>query len=312
MGFFVDKDKIATSIQVVAQPGPVFVKLRDKETIFAVDGVAAFDIKNNLVILQLSGEGKPLSISDSDVVQRSDSVSVIGYSDEKYKATPGIIKNILKSNKWFWTKVATSKEISGAPVLNDNGQVIGATVGYGDGSHSYVIPSNALKALLTKSAPLESLTEWKKREHIRAEVHQSQGEQKYAAKKYKKAIVDFDRVIELNPEHVRAHYKRGNSKFKLEDYVSAIKDYTHAIKLNPKHARAYNNRGNTKFKLENYVDAIDDLTHAIKLNPENAISYKNRGIVKCKLGISNRDKVMQRWQYGYTTKVLLTLVNLFN
>ena len=283
MGFFVDKDKIATSIHAVAQPGPVFVKLRDKETIFAVDGVAAFDIKNNLVILQLSGEGKPLSISDSDVVQRSDSVSVIGYTDGKYKATIGTIENILKSNKWFWMKVATSKEISGSPVLNDNGQVIGTTVGYGDGSHNYVIPSNAIKVLLTKSEPLEPLTAWKKREHIRAEVHHSQGEQEYAGKKYKKAIVDFDRAIELNPEHVRAYYKRGNTKFQLEDYTAAIDDYTHAIKLNPEHARAYNNRGNTKFKIENYADATEDYTHAIKLNPEYARAFNNRGSTKFKL-----------------------------
>ena len=286
MGFFVDKDKIATSIPVVAKSDPVFAKLSDKEKILSIEGVAAYDVKNNLVILKLTGKGNPLPIGDSNAVQKNESVSVVGYTDGKYNATTSTIENILKSNKWFWMKVATSKEISGSPVLNDNGQVIGTTVGYGDGSHNYVIPSNALKALLTKSAPLEPLTAWQKREHIRAEVHHSQGEQEYAAKKYKKAIVDFDRAIELNPEHVRAYYKRGNTKFKLENYTDAIEDYTHAIKLNPEHARAYNNRGNSKFQLENYTDAIDDYTHAIKIDSDNAKTYSNRGGAKIKLGES--------------------------
>ncbi len=280
-GFFVDKDKIVTNIHVVAQSVDFFANFSNTEKTLSVEGVAAFDVKNNLVILKLSGEGSPLSIGDSNAVQKGESVSVIEYTDGKYKATTGTIDNILMSNDWFWMKVATPIEISGSPVLNDNGQVIGATVGYGDGSHSYVIPSNALKALLTKSnKSWESLTAWKKREHIRAEVQHSQGEQKYGAKKYKKAIADFDRAIELNAEHVRAYYKRGNTKHILENYVDAIEDYTDAIKINPQHARAYNNRGNSKIKLENYVDAIEDYTDAIKINPQHARAYNNRGSTK--------------------------------
>ena len=114
-GFFMDKNKIATNIHVVAQPGPVFAKLSDEETILAVEGIAAYDVKNNLVILQLSGEGTPLPIGDSDAVQSGDSVSVVGYSDGKYKATAGTIDSIFKSDKWFWLKVATSNECSGGP-----------------------------------------------------------------------------------------------------------------------------------------------------------------------------------------------------
>ena len=38
-GFFVNTDKIATNIHVVARPGPVFVKLSDKEDILAIEGV---------------------------------------------------------------------------------------------------------------------------------------------------------------------------------------------------------------------------------------------------------------------------------
>ncbi len=295
-GFFVDKDKIATNIHVVAQPGPIFAKLSENETILAVEGVAAFDVKNNLVILKIAGKGSPLPIGDSDTVQTGE--SVIGYPDRKHKATPGTINKIRKSDRWFEMKGTISKESSGGPVLNRNGEVIGIALAYGDDSENYAIPSNALKTLLAKTTPLESLVEWQRRPYIRAELYYSQGEGKSTAKEYKNAIVDFDKVIALNPEHVRSYYKRGLTKYNLENYAGAIDDYTRAIKLNPRHARAYNNRGVAKFRLSEskhnsgdvekaqllYQEAIDDYTRAIKLNPRHATAYNNRGIVKSILG----------------------------
>ena len=297
-GFFVDKDKIATNIHVVGQPGPIFAKLSENETILAVEGVAAFDVKNNLVILKIAGKGSPLPIGDSDAVHIGESISVVGYSDEKYKAELGTIASIQRSNKWFEVKASAFKESSGGPLLNSKGQVIGITVAYGDASENYAIPSNTLKALLAKTTPLESLVEWQKRPYISAELYHSQGEGKSTAKEYKNAIVDFDKVIALNPEHVRAYYKRGLTKYNLENYAGAIDDYTRVIKLNPRHARAYNNRGVAKFRLSEskhnsgdvekaqllYQEAIDDYTRAIKLNPRHATAYNNRGIVKSILG----------------------------
>ena len=249
----------------VARPGPVFVKLSDKEDILAIKGVTTFDVKNNLVILKLSGESKPLPIGDSDPIHSGEPVSVIGFPNWKYNVTSGTIDSIHKSNKWFWMKVATSQESSGGPVLNNKGQVIGVTVGYGNESHSYAIPSNALSALLTQSAPLEPLTEWKKRELIRAEVWHSQGEIKYFAKDYNSAIVDFNEAIELNPKHVRAYYKRGNAKLNLDDYAGAIDDYTHAIMIDPEDANYYYNRSITRCKLGDIESAQGDAKNAQRL-----------------------------------------------
>ena len=302
-GFFVDTDKIATTIHVVAQPGPIFVKLSGKERTLAVKGIAAFDVKNNLVILKLSGEGTPLPLGNSDAVQTNESVSVVGYPYRQYEAAVGAIDSIQKSDKWFRMKIATPRGTSGGPMLNSKGQVIGINVGYGDDTHSYAIPSGALKELLSQSESLELLKEWRKRNHVRAEVHHSQGVAKFAAEGHKNAIVDFDKAIELNPEHVRAYYKRGKAKYHINDYVGAIDDCTHAIKLNPEHARAYNGRGVAKIKLGDsklddgdeekarylYQEAIDDGTQAITIDPKDAGFYSNRGVAKFKLGESKSD-----------------------
>ena len=312
-GFFVDKDKIATNVHVVAQSGDVFAKLSNTEKALAVEGVAAFDVKNNIVILQLSGEGKPLYISDSDVVQRGDSVSVFGYSDEKYKAKIGSINSIQKSDKWFEVKVSVSKESSGGPMLNSRGQVIGITIGYGNDSDNYAIPSNALKTLLAQSGPLEPLVEWRKRGVVRAEMHYSQGEQKSAAKKYKNAIVDFDKAITLNPEHVLAYYKRARAKFYINDYSGAIDDCTHAIKLNPEYARAYkgrciimcklgdteSERGHTETARKLYYEAMADYDKYILLdNPEAFAPTTHIASEKCRASTARVMKVSGRFAIG--------------
>ena len=284
-GFFVDKDKIATNIHVVAQPGPVFAKLIDKETFLAVEDVVASDVKNNLVILKLTGEGTPLPIGNSDIIHIGESISVVGYADAKYKTVLGTIASIQRTDKWFEMRVSTSKESSGGPVLNSKGQVIGITVYYGDDSDNYAIPSNALKALLAQSTPPEPLTEWRKQEAVRAEMHYSQGEHQSAAKEYKEAIENFDKAITLNPEHVLAYYKRARAKFYINDYAGAIEDCTHAIKLNPEYARAYkglciimcklgdteSERGDTETARKLYYEGIANYDRYVQLeNPKDA------------------------------------------
>ncbi len=294
-GFFVDKDKIATNIHVVAQPGPVFAKLSNTEKILAVEGVAAYDVKNNLVILKLAGEGIPLPLGDSDTIQSGDSVFIVGYPYGKYNATTRSIDSIHKYNKWFWMKAFTAKGVSGGPALNAKGEVTGVYVGYGNDSHSYIVPSNILKALLTKSVLIKSLAEWQKQESIRSYAYLVQGYSKAKAGHYDEAISDLNRAIQLTPEFPAAYFKRALVHAERKDYEKAIVDYTKVIKLNPEDAIAYQKRGRVKRrlgssksdivkKLDLYAAAIDDYTHAIRLYPRYVVAYNNRGWVKYLLG----------------------------
>lgn len=307
-GFFVDKDKIATNIHVVAQPGPIFAKLSDKEQTISIEGVAAYDVKNNLVILKLSGEGIPLSLGDSDTIQSGDSVFIVGYPYGKYNVTTRSIDSIHKSNKWFWMRAFTAKGVSGGAALNAKGEVTGVYVGYGNDSHSYIIPSNILKTLLTKSALIESLAEWQKQESIRSYAYFVQGYRKYEADHYDEAISDLNRAIQLNPEFPATYYKRALVYAERKDYEKAIVDYTKVIELNPEDAIAYQKRGRVKRrlgsskseivqKLDLFTTAIDDYTHAIQLYPQYVIAYNNRGWVKYLIGKYGADVTKARQLY---------------
>ncbi|MYA98237.1 hypothetical protein F4X90_00960 [Candidatus Poribacteria bacterium] len=282
-GFFVAPDQIATNIHVVAHQGPTFAKLVDSETIWLVEGITGYDVKNDLVVLKISGESTPLPLTDSDDVQTGTPIVAFGYPDGKYKAMPGTIARSKKIFDWLRIKVKTSVGSSGGPVLNKEGNVIGIIVGYrNDKFHSYAIPANTLKVLLADPSAFESLREWRKRDVIRASAYDIQGQKKYRAKDYKAAITNFDKAIQLNPDISVFYYNRGTAKLRLAEstkkhgnvgparelYQAAIDDYTQTIEKNPWNVSAYRNRGHAKVVLGQKDSAKTDFDKAMELTLE--------------------------------------------
>ncbi len=236
-GFFVDEDKIATNIHNVALPGPVFAKRSDKKTICAIEGVTAYDVENDLVVLKIAGEGTPLPLANSDTVQSGERVTAIGYPNAKYKVTRGTIQSFRSTDKWLRMKLELFSGNSGGPVLNRRGQVIGINT-WGSERYGYAIPSNVLKVLLAEAKPTASLAAWRERDPIRAYAYRVQGKVKYEAGHYQEAIVDFDKAVQLNLESLHTYYKRGTAKAILGEHEAAITDFDKAIQLNPEFAEA--------------------------------------------------------------------------
>ena len=310
-GFFVENDKIATNIHGVAKTGPVYVTLRNEEAIWKVEEVTAFDVENDLVILKIAGEGIPLPLGDSNVLQSGEPVVAVGYPGGGYKVTTGVIDSIRNGGKSIWMKVAISGGNSGGPALNSKGQVIGINTAVGE-HYAYAMPVNAVKTLIAQPGSTEPLGEWRKREHIRAHAYCIQGQQKYKSDRYPEALSHFDISIQLNPAFISAYKGRGSINANLGNHEEAVADYNTVIRLNPDDAGAYNNRGYAHFQLGKskssrgkteearklYQAAVEDWTQAIKLVPEYTDVYNDRGVVRLMLGdyeaaIVDFDKVIQ-------------------
>jgi tetratricopeptide (TPR) repeat protein len=96
-------------------------------------------------------------------------------------------------------------------------------------------------------------------------------------KEYERALEDFGRAIELDPKDAGAYNNRGLAYADLKEYERALEDYERAIQLDPEDTVAYNNRGVAYAELKEYQLALEDYRRAIELDPEFAISYTNRG-----------------------------------
>ena len=307
-GFFVKEDLIVTNIHVVAGATSVCTKLIDTEKNsikkFMVEGVKAFDAKNDLVILKVAGKSMPFLVSDSDLLQSRDIVQVVGYPRGRYTVTEGPIHSVRDSDKWIRMKFKTDCGNSGGPVLNRNSKVIGVSVGSSN-SYSFAIPANVVKVLLAQTQEIEPLAQWQERKEIRAYACMVQSQINYSESLYGEAIVDLDKAIQLSPDNVRPWFQRGVAKSdfgqsKSEEgnvaeaqqyYQDAIVNYTEAIKLCADYAVAYNNRANTKRLLgisavglrnretaqDLYQEAIVDVNTAIDLAPCVPLFYHTRG-----------------------------------
>ena len=317
-GFFVQPDKIVTNLHVIARPGPIFTKLSNDETIWMVEGVAAYDMENDLVILKIAGEGVPLSLGDSDDARNGEPIYAIGYpGGGAYKLTEGMVRRSRYKDKWLQTTADISQGNSGGPMLNGKGEVIGISTAV-DNSFSYAVPSNLLKALLSQPAQVEPLVEWYKQKRIRAYGYLQRGEDNYNRKDYKAALTDLNGAVEVDPEFTDAYATRGNvgvhygesmAKYgsiteARQHYHVAIADYTEAIRLDPEDDANYNGRGHTRchygeyeVKRRNptaaqkqYEAAIEDYNKAIALDSDDDRNYSGRGWAKTLLGELNAEQ----------------------
>jgi len=90
-----------------------------------------------------------------------------------------------------------------------------------------------------------------------------------------KAIADFTKAIELDPQSAAAYNSRGALKRVKGDLKGAIADIAKAIALKPDFAGAYNNRGLAK-RIDGDLDgAIADFTRAIALDPKHLLGAGN-------------------------------------
>ena len=342
-GFFVTETLIATNIHCIAGATSVLALHSDSNSEYELEGVAAFDVKNDLVILKVNGKGTPFSIGDSDLVVKREIVKAVGCPTGNYVTAEGTFHSTWNNGQWLQTTAKTGDGYSGGPLLNSEGQVIGIHFGSGD-PYSAAISSNILKELLSQTQTIEHLAQWQEKEQIRAYEYLVKSKGKIKTKNYDGAISDLDKTIQLNPNYIIAYYNRGTSKGDLAQSKSeegflleaqqhrknAIDDFTQAIRLCPDYAPAYNNRANAKLHLakskaesgnmeqsqELYKDAMTNINiviekHAhnpIEEDPDTATFHHTRGEIKEAMGDlhgakTDFEKAIKNTKYAQSSKV---------
>lgn len=98
-----------------------------------------------------------------------------------------------------------------------------------------------------------------------------------------------ERLWGKNPEtNVEDWFKKGNSLADSGNYKDAITTYNKVVEVDPNHVRAYYNRGLSYVELKNYQEAVSTFDTVIKLAPNNAGNFITRGSAYGKLGDKQR------------------------
>ena len=326
-GFFVANDKIVTSIHGLADADLASLHVRTDNANYTIRGVTAFDTQNDLVILQISGEGVPLVLGNSDAVRSGETVfgvGYVGYPADRFNIMENTVLPERVNGVWLRVTPNGPGGTSGGPVLNTKGEVVGITVA-GSGAIGYAVGSNVLKGLLSWSGTAEPLAKWQKRDSIRAYLYLYQASSKFYTDDYAGAIEAIDNFFTINPTFIgidmryenrgyakahlgRSQFDKNAPEVAQQYYLSAIQDLDKAISITPKNTPAYFKlgytrtllghsefiKGHTEVSQQYYRAALEDFDKAIGIYPKFP-AYAERGTVKVSLGISEANQ-------GYTTE----------
>ena len=231
-GFFIEKHLIVTNCHVIIGTKLVSIRLSGSVYVFGIESVISYDIENDLVILKVVYEGKPLILGDSDKIREGDGICAIGYPSGEAKVIHGTVDSILGSRNRIRTLIDTSSGSSGSPIMNSKGAIIGIASS-SDSSYGYIVPSNLLKQLISDSGQALPIEEWQNLPPIRAISETGFGDDMMKNGDYKKAIAHYDSAIELNPKMLKAYEGRADAKNELWAFGRAIEDLIAVRRLDP-------------------------------------------------------------------------------
>jgi tetratricopeptide (TPR) repeat protein len=95
---------------------------------------------------------------------------------------------------------------------------------------------------------------------------------------YDKAIVEYNKALELNSQNFEAYVNRGNAYEAMGANEDAITDYNRAIEINPNYGGAYMNKGVVYARMGQYDQAISNISKGIDIEPKNGEMYFNRAV----------------------------------
>ena len=220
-GFFVERNRIATSFHILEGAMSITAKHVDTDAAYTIEGITAFDEKNDLAVLKVSEEEIPFQLGNSETVKKRARICAIGYDGDKENSAAATVRCIEKRDKWLRLHIPDAGPgWSGCPVLNNKGEVI-AVLSRGSvkpsRSRGHAVPSSVLEALLTaaEQTEVQPLAEWQNRPRIRAYLEYKKGMAHQAGDDFEGALAAYNKAINLNPDIPNAYTARKDTRRKL-------------------------------------------------------------------------------------------------
>ncbi|MGW2785030.1 tetratricopeptide repeat protein [Streptomyces populi] len=161
-------------------------------------------------------------------------------------------------------------DVAGAPVLGELGRSLtGALADDGDGV------GRAMELMLASPA-LQGPG--------RALAHGVRARELRIAGEYTRALTEYARALEIDPDEARVHYGRGLTHQLLGDYPAALAAFDRADELRPATGWIIAERAETHRMAGRAEEAAADFDRAVALDPTNADALASRAVCRHALG----------------------------
>lgn len=102
-------------------------------------------------------------------------------------------------------------------------------------------------------------------------------------KKYREAIFDFSKAIEIKSDNSNLYVNKGLAYAFLKQFDSAYINFSEAIRYDSSNYKAYSNRSLLLLQLKKPLEALNDITSSIILNPNFAEGWANKAFIEYRL-----------------------------
>ena len=116
------------------------------------------------------------------------------------------------------------------------------------------------------------------------QAHFRQGLMFQARGQHQQAIEEFNKVLLMDPGHIKALNAIGVSFDNAGHHEKAVRHYQAALNLNPQLDYIHNNLGYSYFLQSNYTAAVESFQRAIDINSEITIYHNNLGMAYAQQG----------------------------
>ena len=277
-GFVIEKGVLVTSYLPVSQSKSIVGKnIKGKK--IKVEGVLGVDKNFFIALLKIKGKTLPLTLGNSDELEKGKKVMAIGSNEEgTIVAFEGKVRNIHEissTQKVIEDSISTPQNFSGGPLLDTNGQVMGMTI-FIERRLKFVVPSNALKSL--QQGTLVKFKKWQPEEYLKTtEAASIAG--KIALKLDETGLAEkyLKRVLMADSQNIEIHSLLASVYSRQRNYEAAVLSYKKVIELNDKKDEAHLGLGLVYLSMRRYKEAIPSLEKAIQLNSDYAEKYYQIG-----------------------------------
>ncbi|MEO0932600.1 MAG: trypsin-like peptidase domain-containing protein, partial [Cyanobacteria bacterium J06641_2] len=203
--------------------------------------------------------------------------------------------------------IDTFPGMSGGPILNEKGELIGVH-GRGDTTENFSIsdvnPNIIIKSGRNLGIPISTFTKQFKTANSNTENVAAQPSNPTATKPkaddfylqsvekrnkadFQGAIKDLNQAININPKYAFAYYRRAEARQNTGENDKAIADLQKAAQLFSEQGNksdAFRSQGSMRMLKKDYPGAIAAFSEAIKLNPKDTDAYNERGMTRVSSG----------------------------
>ncbi|MFF3129129.1 tetratricopeptide repeat protein [Streptomyces sp. NPDC057908] len=199
---------------------------------------------------------------------------------EPHTALPRTLREVLDAQRYAattlhrWAQMLVQAgEDTDAPTVRDWGRRLLAAL---EDSH----PGIAVLTLLLSRDGLDT--------RGRAPAHVLRGRSHHGAGQFDRALADYDRALELDPDNAWTMANRSRAHHGLGQFGRALADLDRAMELDPDNAETVANRGGTHELMGQFDRACADYDRALELDPDDVWAMTNRGVTHWLMGQFDR------------------------